>query len=442
LVDDSSYVETAETTAEQYDGWSYITHFDRFLYSKTNEMIKEQVFNNLKRRDMPDGANITPSKVALDIVKIPIYYLTLYKPDEGPEFLYNGQSCVNTYNDNLVPAMPAVLNAAAIRAVDRVNEHFYNLTRNQRDAEIVISWLRYIATRQRPNWAVVMQGPGGDGKTLVSQLMQAIIGPNNVGIVDASVLGSIFTDWAQGHQLAVIEEIYLPGHKWEVLNKIKQFISNDPIGIHPKNYPIYTAPNTQAYLALTNHRNALPVNDHDRRYFVTLSPFLDNEAVIEFQSAHPDYFHDYIAALKQAGALRKWLLDYTPHPDFDPKGRAPWSAGRDEMAALSESHEAEVLRELLTTGRRFDVSRELVLFDSFAEEVLDDPMSAKILGTPCKNALMAAGFTHLGRFSIDNKRDSIWSRTPKLFGFENSRSDRILVGRRILNYLKKAKTEL
>src|SRR5712692_3250975 len=87
-------------------------------------------------------------------------------------------------------------------------------------------------------------------------MMAAVLGGPNVYPLKSQTLSSPYNDWAQGHLLIFIEELRLVGHnRYDVLNSIKDNITNDVVEINPKFVNPYSAPNNSAYLATTNFKN-------------------------------------------------------------------------------------------------------------------------------------------------------------------------------------------
>ncbi len=147
--------------------------------------------------------------------------------------------------------------------------------------------------------------------------------------------------------LAVVEEIKISGHnRYTTLDRFKSPITDAVVHINEKNRQMYICPNTQSYMLTTNHKDALPVDDNDRRYFIVMSPMQTREQVEALGG--PDYFDPLFAAINNhAGALRGWLLEYPLHPEFDAKSRAPDSKGRDRMRYNTRSDEDDLLRQLI-----------------------------------------------------------------------------------------------
>jgi hypothetical protein len=278
-----------------------------------------------------------------------------------------------------------------------------------------LSWLAHIVqTRQRPSWALVIQGVEGDGKTFIGELMAAVLGGDNVRMMQAQTLEAPHNAWAEGQLLTFIEEIRLVGHnRHDVLNKIKPLISNSTIEIHPKNINPYNVPNTTAYIASTNFVNALPLTDNDRRYYVLMSQWQDADRLKVFLADHPTYYKDLFDAKDSSpGALRAWLESYELHPEFSAQGRAPYSAGREYMTAMSKPERTTDIEEIIKDSRHADVCADLLIVSSL-NNLLGDDDGMILSGPSLRITLQEMGFRYLGRIKIDGSPQAVWTKNSR-----------------------------
>lgn len=397
--------------------WRYIQHTRMFYNSETGLEISREAFDASFSRYL-DGSSA--SFFALNMAQIKAYWNTMYKPDDDEEFVFQGYLCINTFSDRLMPAIPERLTEKDHKAIKRVQRHLEHVLPNERERAIFISFLAYIVqTRQRPNWAVVLQGVDGDGKSFFGEMMGAVLGSNNVRMLDAQQLEDRYTAWAVGQLFTFIEELKLHGHsRYDILNKIKPFITNNAINVHPKNVNPYTALNTTAYMATTNFMDALPVNDNDRRYFILKSAWQSGEALREFLSDHPDYFKRLFGTLRRPGALRKWLMEYELHEEFDPKSRAPLTAARQEMIDLSKSEAQVTFEDAIADDRYPRIGPELVVSSALVGHVQD--AAGEVINTRTVSSLLSShGYVKLPfRHRLDSGSDnveSIWVKGQASF---------------------------
>src|SRR5690606_7513425 len=124
---------------------------------------------------------------------------------------------------------------------------------------------------KRVNWSLMLQGAQGIGKSYLGVMMQHLMG-RNVRQLDTTAIAGRFTGWAQGSTLTVIEEMRANGaSKYEIVDRMKPFITNEFVQIEEKGRDHRTVPNFTNYLVFTNYKDALPITLDDRRYCVIYS---------------------------------------------------------------------------------------------------------------------------------------------------------------------------
>jgi hypothetical protein len=133
--------------------------------------------------------------------------------------------------------------------------------------------------------------------------MGAAIGQENIGDVSMPEITSNFTDWMMGRAFCTMEEIKLSGqNRHGMMDKLKAAISNHVVRIIPKGVKGFDSPNTTNYLLLTNHKNALPLDDVDRRYAVIYSNY-QKKSDLEPRS----YYNELYAVLDDPDGIRQFL---------------------------------------------------------------------------------------------------------------------------------------
>ena len=76
------------------------------------------------------------------------------------------------------------------QAIEIFLYHFEHLIANERDRRLFLDYITYIVQNpgQRVNWAVLLQGTEGDGKSFFARILKAILGPSNVNGISSSVV--------------------------------------------------------------------------------------------------------------------------------------------------------------------------------------------------------------------------------------------------------------
>lgn len=331
---------------------------DSFIHVPTQQIISVQSFNAKHGRDVKniwvsaEGAQMTAANVALHEIQVRCVHRRMYLPNNQLYFSIDGVEFLNTYRPEIVPVEKEKsdwLDSDA-KAVDLVESHIKMLCNEC--ADYVIWWMAHNV--QKPGLKIrhapLIKGIEGDGKSLIGNIMAAVMGQDNINLISPKVLMTDFNGWAEGHCVGVFEEIRIPGHnRYDAANAIKPNITNDTIPIHRKGKDEYKIINTTNYIGFTNYTNALPLTEMDRRWAVIFSPFSDIKELIELKG--DDYFiHLFNAVNNHSGAIRNWLKNIDIS-QFDPNGRAPESEAKRVMISQSNDMDGEdVIRDVIATG--------------------------------------------------------------------------------------------
>ncbi len=429
--------------------WVYDSESDRFFHVRTKITMTMQGFNAvhsrmaLTKKDIAEGLTepkSPPSALALNLYSIPTVSGTRYAPGQDILFFEDGVKRANTYPEYQIPETPEELTPKDKRAINIVKRHIVHLLEDEHEQRLMLNWLAWIV--QNPGkllkWAMVFQGVEGDGKSFFGFLLRAVMGTTNVKMMNASIIESNFTGWAVGQCVVVIEEPRLHGqNKYDVINRIKPLITNAVIEVHPKGKDPYNVVNTSNYFLPTNFRDALPINDNDRRYCVLFSRWQSRQALIKFNLENPDYYSDLYRAIEEcAPALRKWLCDHEIDSDFMIGGDAPRTKAHAYMVAASNPEPIRVIQEIIAEGQHHDITEDLVNATALPDAMIG--RDGDIPGTSGLSRLLEhAGYVLLGRIKIDGVPGRFWSRSPDKF-----KSNGEVDTKAIRAYLKKSKQKI
>jgi hypothetical protein len=409
------------------DGWVFC-EFDETFYSMTLRLsLSVAAFNakysrnlltpqeKLEGKSQPEQA---PSQVALNLYEIPVVHDRRYMPGEDDLFWLNGTLYVNSYDGRNVPEVPEVTGKREDRDVQRVIAHFEHLFEHEADRRVLIDSVAYLIQNpgKRLNWATLIQGTEGDGKTFFYELFGAMLAAENVTTIGAQAVEEKYTSWAEGAQMVFVEEIRLQGHnRYDILNRLKPLITNRITPIRRMNVNVYNVINQTSYFLATNYKDALPLTVNDTRYFVLFSRWQNKDAIDAFNKANPDYYDRLFEAISRSpGAIRKWFLEHTVSTDFRPHKRAPKSVAKLEMIRLSKSDEQDGLEIVLAESARMDMTYKLLNATALVDELERRGFEAPYGRTMAK-LLLENGFTKLGHVWIDDTKCLFWSREPTRF---------------------------
>lgn len=424
VIRDMIRFEKAIDKPKWLDHWCYIGT-EAVFYNRVSQVaLKTEAFDStfarnlltdMERREGKAVPEKRPSDMALNVYQVRVVDRRLYLPTVAPsatETAVDGQSFVNTYTRTSIPEVPTVLTEQNLADLARVKAHCEWLIPDERERWLSLSWMAHIVkTNGRSRWALVFLGVEGSGKTFFFEMLGHVLGRQNVRAVGPKEIEKEFNGWVEGVQLVVFEEIKQHGHnRYDVLNSLKPIITNDHVSVRRMRTDSYMVPNTASIMAYTNFADALPVNDGDRRYMLVATA----PTKADVQARGPTYFADlFDAAARSAGAVRGWLMEMEPHPEFDPNGRAPMTAWKQRALELTERDEVSLIRSAIeeTGGTVPGLSRTLL-----STKVLTDYLQEKGEAVPLTHtlnrALMDIGLTFIGRVKIDGDRQRVWADDP------------------------------
>lgn len=346
--------------------WVYVEATKTFINLKTMRQLTVEAFNMthaalLSSYD-PAAAGKKPN-AALYLMKDNFgkaVHNTMYLPtmwNGDPIFEIDGIRYLNTYNDIWTPKTDA--NWQQHEAWKICEQHLRNILPN--DWQDVLMFMAHNV--QYPGkkilWAPIIVGIQGDGKTVLAKMMAAAMGAKNTKVVGLQATRSEFNSWAEGSCLAVFEEIRAPGHsRHDFMNKLKELITNDVIDVVAKGRDGRNVVNTQNYMALSNFRDALAIDEHDRRWGVFFTKFKDRSEVVT------TFDHDYWCKVNDYAikgfpeVIRGWLMSIDLS-GFDRNAGPKMTEAKLAMAKNSMNEHTQSVQEAIEIGGR-GVSREIV----------------------------------------------------------------------------------
>lgn len=348
--------------------WVYIESTCEYYNCDLHYSIKRDAFNNKFGRIMTvtfgDDAML-PSVFAANHCGIDTVVDTMFWPGAGPFFEHEGKRFINTYRETGIAPCGA-LDDDGQAVVDLFMGHVRFMIENEDEQRLLVDYLAWIIQHpgQKINWALLIQGAQGVGKSYFAVVMQNLLGLMTRN-VEPMALSGRFTAWAHGALLAVIEEIRISGeNRFELIDRLKPFVSNNVVQIEEKGRDQRTVPNFQTYLLLTNHKDALPVNENDRRYAPIFSRVQSEEQLFEELGGRlgaDAYFTKlFDDSERRADALSFFLRNWKISEGFSAKGRAPHTSAREEMIALGVSPDRSLIEDAIDLNR-CDVINDKVL---------------------------------------------------------------------------------
>lgn len=404
-----------EAMPEWLEDWVFLQTENKFV-SKTYKFgLNPDAFdfsfkpNAMTEADRINGhrtATRLPTQLASEVFEIERVSRMQYMPTEKEVIFTNhrGETALNTYSEITIPKVPETLSKINLRDIERVKAHFTHLLPNKKEARMLFDWMAYIVQNPGvpPKYATVLKGTQGDGKTFLAELLAATMGVEHVRMLSHDSFETNFTGWAVGQCVNVVEEIRLLGEsRFNILNKIKPYVTNGRITYTAKYKDEDTVENTTAYLLLTNYDDALPIDDSDRRYMVLFTQWYTRAQLEAFKRDNPDYYANLFAALlRSPGALRKMFLEHEFDDEFNPEDFAPMTDARSEMIFNTTPDYIKALNDFITddnipliSGQMFDGG---VLVSELNAAGIQYPLDARRF----KGEMERAGYSAMGRVRV------------------------------------------
>lgn len=421
--------------------WAWVRSEEKFIHRRTKLAISKTAFDTEMQKHVGDllmdqNDSLVELKASERMFKhwgAKTADKLWYQPATGELATFGGLTYYNTYRPELRIIPAAAWTDAGRRMATVIERHLSLLFPNRRERDLMRAWLahQYLHPGVKVRWAPLLKGCPGDGKSMLGELLELVLGPDNVRLMSAdTVQNSDFSGWVEGQCVTVFEEVKFQGHnRFDVVNRLKPFISNNRVEKHGKGKDPGNVSNVTNYLMLTNHEDAIPIEEGDRRYFVVFSPFntlADLERVLQAEHgmSAAEHFEGVFSLVRANPAqLALWLSETEFPAEWDPNMSAPMTEAKQAMVGNSVSEGEAVIDAILEDvaegGRRDGIGAEVVCLDCLKAEARTEigdrrPLADRVIGA----RLTKAGYRPLPggergkarKVRWQEKLRSVWSR--------------------------------
>ena len=336
---------------------------NQFVSLVSSEKMGPEPFRNAHKRNTPKvvkfkevrGLRVpyldepSATSFALDDIGIPVFTTEIYAPTMTKDrvVILHGQRMLNSFRLNSVPTIEP--NWKEHDGWRKCEAHIRNLI--PEGSEEIIKWMGYVVQNigKKIKWTPIIQGIEGDGKTLISNMVEAAIGQANTRIIGPDEVSSDFSGWAYGAALGVLEEIRVVGqNRHAVMNRLKPFITNAYVPIVRKGKDGINVPNAMNYMALTNFDDALAITASDRRWYVTFSKYTERAEMV--RDMPPEYFAELFDFIRDhPSVVRGWLMNVDV-TGFNPNFAPASTSAKKVMIENSRSNDEVDVEEAIALG--------------------------------------------------------------------------------------------
>ncbi len=417
--------------------WYYVEKTCEFANSLLNYTIKREAFNAKYDRESECQMFEKPaSVVALNDFKIPLVVDQMFWPGAGVTFSYEGKQMLNSYHCSGVEPC-STIDADGQRVIDMFMDHLRFTLSDEREQRILLDWMAYVIQNpgKRVNWALLLQGAQGVGKSYFGNVMQMILG-ELVRNLEPTAISGRFTGWAHGALVVVVEEIRISGaNRYETLDRMKPFITNKTVQIEEKGRDHRTVPNFTSYFMLTNHKDAIPLADGDRRYCVLFSRVQSEDQLFDELGGKvgaQNHFKKLFAETeRRSDAMARFFLDYQISEEFSAEGRAPDTNAKQSMIDVNVSPDRMLLESAIDEHQCAVINDEIIDVTWLNE--LCESSETELPKTRALSAILL----ELGFVQIENRRVKVNERYHYVWYKEKKELSDTLVKAKVRNFFDK-----
>ena len=406
-----------------FNDYVYIRSIDKFFNVKNGDMCSKQGFDITMNRHVPiviDAKGKEKQRPASDYftnvirgasVQSEMYFPFAYDPNI-PVFHHKGSTYVNSYVPTSVPETNKNWRQSHHWKV--IENHIKNIL--PEDWQIILAWMAHNVQKpgDKIRWMPLIKGVQGDGKTTFERILSATMGSRHVKNATEASINSDFTGWATDAAVVALEEIRTKGHsRYNVVEKMKPFITNDVVEIVKKGRDGVNVPNTTNFIAFTNHEDAIAIDLDDRRWYVTFTRFETRQQMLsEIPQSYWDEIYDAIQ--NHAPELRGWLLDQDTSaisPNWAPEN----TKHKLRMIELSVPDDFSEAAEVIDSGG-VGITKDVVLGPFLKDELMR-------VGIRLNTRRVQKAMEYLGYTSLDQKL--MWRGKASRIYVHKSRKDLI-----------------
>ncbi|MCH9712663.1 MAG: hypothetical protein K0U20_08585 [Proteobacteria bacterium] len=349
----------AEQQKNHFKGCVYVSDQHK-IFTPRGAFLKPDQFNALYGGyifPLDDGTSKKETRKAWEaftesqLVRYKKADTTCFRPDlpTGSFIKYDGNDAVNTYVPLSTPR--------ATGDVTPFLNHLYKVLPDEHDRAILLAYMAACIQHKgvKFQWAPLLQGMEGNGKTLFTRCVAFAIGEKFTHMPPADQLTEKYNEWLFGTLFIGVEDIYVPDHKLNVIEVLKPMITNDRHAIRAMGVAQIMKSICCNFMFNSNHKDAVRKTSRDRRFAIFYTA-QQNNGDLERDGMDGDYFPDLYKWLRADGyaIVAKYLEDYAIPDELNPATgchRAPKTSSTDEVIESSLGGIEQEILEAIEQGR-------------------------------------------------------------------------------------------
>lgn len=355
---DHDPIYSAQFQLDYFKNCVYVAKLDRIL-TPSGELLNQSQFKNTYggAQFAMDIYNKGHTKNAWEAftqsraVDFPKALATVFKPQLTPFSFLNrgGQQYVNCYIPLDIDATPG--------NIDPFLNHLRLILPIATDREILLAYMAAAVQHKgiKFQWAPLLQGVEGNGKSLISEVLNYALGDRYCHWPKSEDIDNKFNSWMLNKLMILVEDIYVPDGRREMLEALKPMVTGKRLDIQAKGVDQVTLDVCANFIFNSNHRDAIRKTRNDRRFcvFYTAQQSVDDLTRDGITSA---YFREIYGWLDNGGYahVTHYLAEYDIPDHLNPAGgctRAPITSATEAVIQESLGTVEQAVLEAVDSGK-------------------------------------------------------------------------------------------
>jgi hypothetical protein len=274
---------------------------------------------------------------------------TTFRPDlpHATIVVEGGRKMVNTW-------WPIEIERVAGNA-DPFLRHLAKLLPDQRDAAVLLYYMAACVQHKgiKFQWAPLLQGVEGNGKTFFSFCVMNAVGMRYCHIPRAMDINSKFNPWVRNKLIVAIEDVYAENDKTEILEVLKPMITGRMQPVEAKGVDQVLAQICANFIFNSNHKDGVRKTPNDRR-IAPLFTAQQSTSHLQRDGLSRDYFTSLYEWYQHGGmpVVNHLLATIQIPEEFNPAlgGIAPVTTSTDAAIAASMGTVEQNVLEVIEQG--------------------------------------------------------------------------------------------
>lgn len=205
--------------------------------------------------------------------------------------------------------------------------HLRKLIPDENDAKIFLYYMAACVQYQgiKFQWAPVLQGAEGNGKTLFSDCVAHAVGRRYSHFPRAQDIADKYNDWLYGHTFIGIEDIFDPNPFNGTIEVLKPWITSDQLEIHAKFSSKMMKDVCCNFIINSNFKDGLRKTKNDRRYAHFFTPQQEKAHLVR-DGLTGNYFprlYGWLKKEKGYAIVAEYLSTLEIPDEYNPAHRQP-----------------------------------------------------------------------------------------------------------------------